>query len=132
MTSLPITSLTAAICGLMLVVLAIMTGLQRTKTKTLLGNGTDDVLLRRIRTHGNFTETVPMALILMALAEYQGAGQTLVCIIAALLLCGRALHIVGILGTVMPARGLGMLMTLAARFWFLPAISRPSRFGNHS
>ncbi|MCH4152183.1 MAG: MAPEG family protein [Sphingobium sp.] len=114
MTSLPITSLTAAICGLMLVVLAIMTGLQRTKTKTLLGNGTDDVLLRRIRTHGNFTETVPMALILMALAEYQGAGQTLVCIIAALLLCGRALHIVGILGTVMPARGLGMLMTLAA------------------
>jgi hypothetical protein len=98
----------------MLVVLAIMTGLQRTKTKTLLGNGTDDVLLRRIRTHGNFTETVPMALILMALAEYQGAGQTLVCIIAALLLCGRALHIVGILGTVMPARGLGMLMTLAA------------------
>jgi phosphoadenosine phosphosulfate reductase len=29
-------------------------------------------------------------------------------------LCGRALHIVGILGTVMPARGLGMLMTLAA------------------
>lgn len=114
MTSLPISSLTAAICGLIFVVLTIMTGMQRTKTKTLLGFGTDDVLLKRIRTHGNFTETVPMALILMALAEFQGAGQTLVCIIAALLLVGRGLHIIGILGTVMWARGLGMLLTLAS------------------
>lgn len=114
MTSLPITSLTAAICGLILVVLTIMTGMQRTRTKTLLGFGTDDVLLKRIRTHGNFTETVPMALILMALAEFQGAGQTLVCVAAALLLIGRGLHILGILGTVMWARGLGMLMTLAS------------------
>lgn len=114
MTSLPITSLTAAICGLALVVLAIITGMQRTKTKTLLGFGTDDVLLKRIRAHGNFSETVPIALILMALAEFQGAGQTLVCITAALLLVGRGLHILGILGTVMWARGLGMLMTLAS------------------
>ncbi|MFO1260118.1 MAG: MAPEG family protein [Sphingomonadaceae bacterium] len=114
MTSLPITSLTAAICGLVLVILAIITGMQRTKTKTLLGFGTDDVLLKRIRTHGNFTETVPMALILMALAEFQGAGQTLVCITAALLLVGRGLHIIGILWTAMWARGLGMLLTIAS------------------
>lgn len=114
MTSLPITSLTAAICGLALVVLSIMTGMQRTKTKTLLGYGTDDVLLKRIRTHGNFTETVPIALILMALAEFQGAGQMLVCIIAALLLIGRGLHIIGMLWTVLPARAIGMLMTMAS------------------
>jgi uncharacterized membrane protein YecN with MAPEG domain len=55
-----------------------------------------------------------MALILMALAEFQGAGQTLVCITAALLLVGRGLHIIGILWTAMWARGLGMLLTIAS------------------
>lgn len=114
MTSLPITSLTAAICGLALVVLAMITGMQRTKTKTLLGNGTDETLLRRIRAHGNFSETVPMALILMALTEFQGAGQTLTCVAAALLLGGRGLHIIGILSALLPARAIGMLMTIAA------------------
>lgn len=114
MTSLPITSITAAICGLVLVVLTVLTGIQRTKTKTLLGDGSSEVLLKHIRAHGNFTEFVPLALILMALSEYQGAGQSLTCVIAALLLVGRALHIVAILGTVLPARIAGMLLTNAS------------------
>lgn len=111
---LPITSLTAALAGIMLVALTVITGLRRTTTKTLLGDGTDVTLLRRIRAHGNFIEQVPMALILLGLCEMRAASPNVLWAMAGLLIVGRTLHAIGILGTVMPARGLGMLMTLAS------------------
>jgi len=113
---LPITSLTAALAGVMLIVLTIITGLRRTTTKTLLGEGTDATLQRRIRAHGNFIEQVPIALILLGLCEMRAANPNVLWAMAGLLIVGRILHAVGILGTVIPARGLGMLMTLASIF----------------
>lgn len=114
MPELPITSLTAAVAAIMLVILGFATGMRRTQTKILLGTGDDDILLRRVRAHGNFIEYVPIALILLALAEVAGTGDALLWTIAGLLVAGRALHIVGILGTVIPARAAGMLMTIAS------------------
>jgi uncharacterized membrane protein YecN with MAPEG domain len=111
---LPITSLTAAFAAIMLVALTIITGLRRTTTGTLLGEGTDATLLRRIRAHGNFTEQVPIALILLGLCEIREINLNVLWAMAGLLIGGRILHAIGILGTVMPARGIGMLMTLAS------------------
>lgn len=114
MTSLPITSLTAAMAAIMLAILTVMVGTKRLKTQTSLGTGTDDNLLRRVRAHGNFTEYVPIALVLMALSELQGAGQILVCTTAVLLLSGRASHALGLLNNISNARKLGMITTLAS------------------
>ena len=114
MLELPVTSVTAAIAAIMLVILGMLAGMRRTHSKILLGTGDDDVLLRRVRAHGNFTEYVPTALILLALTEAMGAGTGLLWTMAGLLIFGRALHIIGVLGTVLPARAIGMLMTLAS------------------
>jgi len=112
--SLPVTSLTAAIAAIMLIVLTMITGLRRRDTNTSLGHGTDETLLRRIRAHGNFTEQVPMALILLGLCEMAGVGSTMLWVIAGLLIIGRLLHAAGILGAMIPARAVGMLMTLGS------------------
>ena len=50
-----------------------MVGLRRIQTGVRFLEGGDEVLLRRMRVHGNFTETVPMALVAMAAAEIAGA-----------------------------------------------------------
>ena len=114
MAELPITSITAAIAAVMLVVLGLLAGTRRTRSKILLGTSGDDILLRRVRAHGNFTEYVPTALILLALTEAMGSSGTLLWTMAGLLIVGRALHIISILGTVLPARATGMVMTLVS------------------
>lgn len=114
MLELPVTSVTAAIAAIALVALGLFAGTRRVGSGIPLGTEGDDVLLRRVRAHGNFTEYVPTGLILLALTEAMGSSRTLLWTIAGLLIVGRALHIVGILGTVLRARATGMLMTLAS------------------
>ena len=81
-----------------------------------LGDGGDAAFLRRMRGHGNFAEYVPMALILMALAELGGASGLLLNGIGALLLAGRLVHGWCFLFTDrnLSARVAGMVMTLIA------------------
>lgn len=111
---LPITSITAAVAAIMLIVLGALAGMQRSKTGTLLGTGTDETLLRRIRAHGNFTEYVPVALIVLALSELAGHGSTILWVMAGLLIIGRSLHAYAILNGMLWPRGVGMLMTFAS------------------
>ncbi len=56
-----------------------------------------EVLLRRIRAHGNFTETVPMALILIAVLELRGLQPTWLWALETCLILGRLLHAVDLL-----------------------------------
>jgi len=114
MLSLPVTSIIAAIAGLMLVILGMNAGLRRSKTNINLGTDGDEVLLRRVRAHGNFIEYTPIALILLALVEIDGTASTQLWIIGGLLLVGRALHAIGLLFSILPARALGMLMTFGS------------------
>ncbi|MBR9861974.1 MAG: hypothetical protein GYB24_00850 [Rhodobacteraceae bacterium] len=81
---LPITSLYAAILALMLIVLTYYVILGRARSGISILHGEDMALATRIRQHGNFIEFVPMALIVMALAEFGGANS-------------MALHIAGVL-----------------------------------
>ncbi len=57
--------------------------------------GSADLLLK-IRRHGNFIEWVPFVLLLMILAEAQGAGRLWLQAAGALLLIGRIAHPFGL------------------------------------
>ena len=93
---LPVVSTVAALAAVALVAMSISVSLRRMKVGVGIGFGEDKLLLRRIRAQGNFTEYVPLALIILALAEYRQAPAGVLWTIAALLVAGRCLHFVGI------------------------------------
>lgn len=62
------------------------------KGKPSLGDGGDIGMQRRIRAHGNFSEYVPLTLILIALLEFNGTSAWLIHILGLSLLIGRLLH----------------------------------------
>jgi hypothetical protein len=57
-----------------------------------LGDGGDPDMLRRIRGHGNFSEYVPLVLLLMALLESGGLAKWVIHALGATLLVARLLH----------------------------------------
>jgi uncharacterized protein len=76
-------------------------------------DGGDEPLLRRIRAHGNFVETAPMALLLLALLELRGLGAAWLWGIGICLVLGRLFHLAGILNKqAMWSRLVGMVLTL--------------------
>jgi uncharacterized protein len=91
-----ITALYAAILALILVVLSVMVIAMRAQTKIALYHGDNLRLAERIRKHGNFTEYVPMALILMGLAEAGGARPVLLHAAGVILVASRLIHPLGI------------------------------------
>jgi uncharacterized protein len=113
---MPITALYGALLAVLFLVLSFRTIGARRAGRVEIGDGGDRELLRRMRVHANFAEYVPMALILMALAEMQGAYQIIVHAIGAMLLVGRLIHAYGLSQTphVMPLRVGGMMATFTA------------------
>jgi len=87
----------------------------RKRLRVGLGDGGDASLNRAIRVHGNFSEYVPLALIVIALAEINGAWPWLVHILGLLLLAGRCAHAWGVSQPVenFRFRVFGMLSTFA-------------------
>ena len=57
-----------------------------------LGDGGDALMLRAIRGHGNFSEYVPLALILLAALELNGTSLYVLHGLGLTLLAGRMLH----------------------------------------
>ena len=68
----------------------------RAKTGISILHGEDMALAEKIRKHANFTEVVPLALILMAIVELNGASSTWIHSIGGLLLISRMVHPFGI------------------------------------
>jgi len=93
--TLTITALYAGLAGLLYLLLSAHVIRQRIATHQSLGDGGDDTLNRRIRTHANFAEYAPMTLILIAAFEAQGAPAPLVHLAGIVLLVSRALHAYG-------------------------------------
>jgi uncharacterized membrane protein YecN with MAPEG domain len=91
-----ITSVYAAVLGLVAILLSFQVIQMRTQTKVSLLDGDNNALRERIRRHGNFIEYVPLALILMACAEAGGATFTLLHAIGGILLISRLIHPFGI------------------------------------
>ena len=94
--NMQITALYATILGLILVILSAMVIAMRANTKIAMYDGGNMQLAERIRKHGNFVEYVPMALILMALAEAGSANSTLIHTAGVILVGSRLLHPLGI------------------------------------
>lgn len=113
---MPITSTYAALLGLLFIALSVRALLLRGKLKVALGNGGHETLERAVRAHGNFAEYVPLALLLLALAEASGMPSGWVHAHAAGLLLGRCVHALGVSRSpeTLALRVAGMVLTLAA------------------
>ncbi len=110
-----ITALCAGIMGVLGVFLAGHVGSYRGKAKVGIGDGENPELICRIRKQGNYTEYVPLALIVLGLLEMSGAaGNMAIAIMGALLVISRILHPLGLKADGAPTtcRMLGMLGTL--------------------
>ena len=95
MIHLPITLATAGVCGVLFVGLALNVVHGRFKFAANLGDAGHPEMLSRIRIHGNFSEYVPLVLILMALIEADGGNVHALKIAGAALVALRALHAIG-------------------------------------
>lgn len=88
------TAFFAALLALLYLALSVWVVAGRVSTETLHGSG-GDPLLKRIRSHANFQEYVPLTLILVGLLEARGASHALVETLLAVLLVARILHPIG-------------------------------------
>ncbi len=91
-----ITALYAGLLAPILVFLSVRVIGQRRSARVAIGHGEDKALLRRMRVHANFIEYVPMALILLALAENLKTTPLLLHVMGLALLVGRVLHAYGV------------------------------------
>jgi uncharacterized membrane protein YecN with MAPEG domain len=90
----------------------------RVSGNVLFGDGGDESMLKRVRAHANFSEYVPLALILVGLLEAGGGGHFLVQSLLLALLVGRILHPIGMFAPPnsprqFACRGGGILLTMA-------------------
>lgn len=108
-----ITGSWAALLALLYLALSGLVIRQRYRTRTAIGLGSGEGLLRAARAHGNFSEYVPLALVLMLILEQGGTAPWLLHGLGAGLLLGRAAHAVGISRSPeqLRFRQLGMLLT---------------------
>lgn len=118
--NLEITALYAALLGLLFVLLSFRVSKHRLAGHVSLGDGNNPDLSQAIRAHGNFAEYVPLALILIGLAETQGAAANLLHVLGGGLLLGRIGHAWGISqpNAVHNARKLGIVLT-----WLVIAVA---------
>ncbi len=93
---IPITGLYAGILGLFVIPLSIHVIVNRYRAKIGLFDGGDEQLGKAMRVHGNFTEHVPLALILMVLAEFNEAPPEMMHTLGLVLVGARLFHVYGI------------------------------------
>lgn len=109
-----IVALYAGLLGLLYLPLAANVIRIRRADRISLGDGGNALLERRIRAHGNFAEYVPIALILIGLAEAGGGAIPLIHGLSIALVIGRAMHAFALssLTLRLRARVGGMILTL--------------------
>jgi len=93
---LPVTLGVTSVLGLLYIVLTFRVIQARWQNRVSLGDGGQSDLVKRIRTHGNFIEYVPLLLIFLALFEISGVDKTVLASCGAALIAVRIFHIVGI------------------------------------
>ncbi|MDP3255728.1 MAG: MAPEG family protein [Bosea sp. (in: a-proteobacteria)] len=86
----------AALLALLFVMLSLSVVRQRRSGRIAIGTAGDRDLERRVRVHGNFAEYTPLALLLLAMAEFRGAPSLLLHALCLCLLVGRASHAWGV------------------------------------
>lgn len=85
----------------------------RTKYKISLGDGGNPDMLKAIRTHANYVEYAPFALLGLFLLAAIGAGASVVHGLGAAFLFARVAHLLGLgMGVWPQGRGVGATLTL--------------------
>src|SRR5262245_59040214 len=92
----PVTALYGALNAFLNIGLAVTVSRLRTTHKVSFGHGDKDRLSRAIRAHGNNSEFVPLAILLLLLAELMGGSSLWLHLLGGSLLAARALHAWGI------------------------------------
>lgn len=91
-------------------------GQVRLGKKINIGDGGDELMLSRIRAHGNFTENAPLALIGLIGLAMLGAHPIALHVFGATFFIGRILHAMGMAGSFGQGRLVGTLLTLLTFF----------------
>ena len=91
-----LTGLYSVPLALMMMGLSAHVSALRGKTSISILDGGNMALVERIRRHGNFTEHVPVAILLMAFAEASGTAPLWTHAAGLALLAGRILHPIGL------------------------------------
>jgi uncharacterized protein len=113
MTALPVTLFFVGLFAVIQIPVTVMVGYRRVQTGIQFFDGGDQTLLRRMRAHANFTETVPITLLAMGAAELAGAPLWLLWGGGLFLLTGRFLHLVTLVRVGWGhGRAVGMVLTL--------------------
>jgi len=105
LSGLPITGLYAGLLGLIVIPLSLHVVINRYRAKIGIFDGGDEQLGKAIRVHGNFTEHVPFALILMILAEMNDGTPEMMHILGMVLLGARMFHVYGLSMSAGPSVG---------------------------
>lgn len=109
-----ITSIYAAILAIAAVTLSVLVSMRRARHSVSILDGGHVDLAVAIRRHGNFIETVPLILILMAISESRGMEAFWLHAVGMTVLAGRLLHALGLKANraYHPLKALGMAGTL--------------------
>lgn len=109
-----VTALYAGLMGLWMLILGFEVMRRRRRFDVSYGGGGQPALEQAMRAHGNACEYIPIALILLAVAESMGAPARMLHLLGLMLVLGRLLHgwyfLTG--ATRLSARILGMLLTV--------------------
>ncbi|MEM9146466.1 MAG: MAPEG family protein [Pseudomonadota bacterium] len=110
---LPVTAVYAGLLTLWIIYLTVRVGQMRTRHKVSLGDGGERAVLHASRAHGNAVETIPLTLLLMALAESIGAPAIALHLLGLGLVAARVLHGMYFFGgaRVLALRSVGMGLT---------------------
>ncbi len=92
----PVSFLYAGLCGLLLVVLSARVVLARRRFRVRFGAGTEEGMLLAIRVQANFAEYVPLAVLLLVIAEIQGLPAAALHVAGITLVASRVLHAAGL------------------------------------
>lgn len=95
---LPITLVTAGAAAIINLWLALRTGAVRNRAKISIGDGGNEMLIRRMRAHANFVEYAPFIIILIGLIEVTGGTTLWLWAASAAFLLGRVAHPLGMDG----------------------------------
>ena len=90
-----ITPIYTGILAFMLAGLYINVVLLRRKHKVGMGHGGNAIVAKAVRAHGNFVETVPFVILMMAMLESMGMLPVVLHGMGAMLMFSRVLHIWG-------------------------------------
>ena len=119
--NLMITGLYAALLGLIFIALSIQVIKARRKHMVSLGDGNIDDLQRATRAHANFSEYVPLCIILLLIAELTSQADVFLHICGIVLVFGRIAHAYGLVTKV--GASWGRISGTLATFTVLIALS---------